>query len=77
MTQHNRLASSPQDGFSGQIVTDLIEHLETSPMPDLTPTEHGHLLVLLQTTLEVSERGSKLVMSANGTPPRLMSSGGL
>jgi len=31
----------------------LIDDLETEPLPHLTPNEHAHLLVLIQTTLEV------------------------
>ena len=31
----------------------LIDQLEIEPLPHLTPNEHAHLLVLIQTTLEV------------------------
>ncbi|KAG2335926.1 hypothetical protein BDR05DRAFT_1018013 [Suillus weaverae] len=36
------------------MVETLIEQLETRPLPHLTPNEHAHLLVLIQTTLEVN-----------------------
>ena len=44
---------SDEDGFSRSLVMDLIDQLETEPLPHLTPNEHAHLLVLIQTTLEV------------------------
>lgn len=44
---------SDEDGFSRTLVVKLIEELETEPLPHLTPNEHAHLLVLIQTTLEV------------------------
>ena len=40
--------------FSRHMVETLIEQLEVRPIPHLTPNEHAHLLVLIQTTLEVS-----------------------
>ena len=42
--------------FSRHMVETLIEQLEARPIPRLTPNEHAHLLVLIQTTLEVSVR---------------------
>jgi hypothetical protein len=44
---------SEEDGFSRALVIKLIDQLETEPLPHLTPNEHAHLLVLIQTTLEV------------------------
>ncbi|EGO30925.1 hypothetical protein SERLADRAFT_432587 [Serpula lacrymans var. lacrymans S7.9] len=55
----------PQDGeFSRPLVMSLIENLEAQPLPHLTPNEHAHLLVLIQTTLEVDEQHRAL--DANG-----------
>lgn len=45
---------SDEDGFSRAFVMKLIEQLEMEPLPHLTPNEHAHLLVLIQTTLEVN-----------------------
>jgi hypothetical protein len=44
---------SDEDGFSRALVVNLLDQLETEPLPHLTPNEHAHLLVLIQTTLEV------------------------
>ena len=44
---------SDRTGFSRSLVFRLIEALEGHPLPRLTPNEHAHLLVLIQTTLEV------------------------
>lgn len=44
---------SDDDAFSRALVMKLIDELETEPLPHLTPNEHAHLLVLIQTTLEV------------------------
>lgn len=43
-----------EQGFSRSLVEDLLEGLENSPLPHLTPNEHAHLLVLIQATLEVT-----------------------
>jgi hypothetical protein len=43
-----------EEGFSRSLVLRLIETLELYPLPTLTPNEQAHLLVLIQTTLEVS-----------------------
>lgn len=43
-----------EQGFSRSLVENLLEALETNPLPHLTPNEDAHLLVLIQATLEVS-----------------------
>ncbi|KAG6878653.1 hypothetical protein C0993_001176 [Termitomyces sp. T159_Od127] len=40
------------EGFSRSVVKELMETLETTPLPHLTPNEQSHLLTLIQTTLE-------------------------
>ncbi|KAG1784113.1 RAVE protein 1 C terminal-domain-containing protein [Suillus placidus] len=50
--------------FSRHMVETLIEQLETRPLPHLTPNEHAHLLVLIQTTLEIEEQ--RRALDANG-----------
>jgi len=47
------MSRSDDTVFSRPLVTHLIEALEASPLPHLTPNEQAHLLVLIQTTLEV------------------------
>jgi hypothetical protein len=47
------MSRSDEEVFSRPLVTRLIEALEACPIPHLTPNEHAHLLVLIQTTLEV------------------------
>jgi hypothetical protein len=47
-------SSDEEDGFSRALVDRLIETLESNPLPHLTPNEQAHLLVLIQTTLEVT-----------------------
>ncbi len=44
---------SEEKEFSRSLVMHLIESLEDRPLRHLTPNEHAHLLVLIQTTLEV------------------------
>lgn len=39
--------------FSRPVVTRLIEDLESNPLPNLSPNEQAHLIVLIQATLEV------------------------
>ncbi len=46
--------SESDSGFSRALVLRLLKALEEQPLPDLTPNEHSHLLVLIQATLEVS-----------------------
>lgn len=47
----------------------LIDKLETQPLSHLTPNEHAHLLVLIQTTLEVSIFKTCFILcSAHGRP---------
>ncbi|KAJ7071176.1 RAVE protein 1 C terminal-domain-containing protein [Mycena amicta] len=52
------------EGFSRAGVTRLIETLENNPLPHLTPNEQAHLLVLIQTTLEIDEQ--QRALDANG-----------
>jgi hypothetical protein len=49
------ICRSGEDGFSRALVMELLDQLETEPLPHLTPNEHAHLLVLIQTTLEVRQ----------------------
>ncbi|KAF8642016.1 hypothetical protein AX16_009737 [Volvariella volvacea WC 439] len=51
-------------GFSRQLVLRLLRNLESQPLPDLTPNENAHLLVLIQTTLEIEEQ--RRALDANG-----------
>lgn len=63
---HSRYRSE-EDGFSRSLVVKLLEELETAPLAHLTPNEHAHLLVLIQTTLEVRDTlcfCSRLLLSA-------------
>ncbi|KAK7059134.1 regulator of (H+)-ATPase in vacuolar membrane [Paramarasmius palmivorus] len=53
-----------EDGFCRPLVTQLLEKLETDPLPHLTPNEHAHLLVLIQTTLEIDEQ--RRALDSNG-----------
>ncbi|KAF8349754.1 RAVE protein 1 C terminal-domain-containing protein [Amanita rubescens] len=53
-----------EDVFSRPLVTRLIDTLENRPIPHLTPNEQAHLLVLLQTTLEIEEQ--RRALDANG-----------
>lgn len=68
--RYNFLFSTPQENlpdetvFSRHMVETLIEQLEMQPLPHLTPNEHAHLLVLIQTTLEIEEQ--RRALDANG-----------
>ncbi|KAJ6604501.1 RAVE protein 1 C terminal-domain-containing protein [Mycena vulgaris] len=53
-----------EEGFSRALVNRLIETLESNPLPHLTPNEQAHLLVLIQTTLEIDEQ--RRALDANG-----------
>ncbi|KAJ6621584.1 RAVE protein 1 C terminal-domain-containing protein [Mycena sp. CBHHK59/15] len=53
-----------EEGFSRTLVDRLIETLENDPLPHLTPNEQAHLLVLIQTTLEIDEQ--RRTLDANG-----------
>ncbi|KAJ7786153.1 RAVE protein 1 C terminal-domain-containing protein [Mycena metata] len=53
-----------EEGFSRGVVNRLIETLEHNPLPHLTPNEQAHLLVLIQTTLEIDEQ--RRALDANG-----------
>ncbi|EJD03819.1 uncharacterized protein FOMMEDRAFT_106015 [Fomitiporia mediterranea MF3/22] len=54
-----------EDGrFSRSLVQSLIKELETEPLEHLTPNEHAHLIVLVQTRLEIEEQ--KRSLDANG-----------
>ncbi|KII93785.1 hypothetical protein PLICRDRAFT_101217 [Plicaturopsis crispa FD-325 SS-3] len=55
---------SDENVFSRGLVLRLIEELEAQPLPHLTPNEHAHLLVLIQTTLEIDEQ--RRALDANG-----------
>lgn len=50
--------------FSRPLVARLIDSLENRPLPHLTPNEQAHLLVLIQTTLEIEEQ--RRALDANG-----------
>ncbi|KZT72790.1 hypothetical protein DAEQUDRAFT_704451 [Daedalea quercina L-15889] len=69
--QYSLLFSTPEtsnddeeDSFSRSLVERLLERLEESPLPHLTPNEHASLLVLIQTTLEIEEQ--RRALDANG-----------
>ncbi|KAG2150167.1 RAVE protein 1 C terminal-domain-containing protein [Suillus cothurnatus] len=69
--RYSFLFSTPQEDslpdetvFSRHMVETLMEQLETRPLPHLTPNEHAHLLVLIQTTLEIEEQ--RRALDANG-----------
>ncbi|KAG5715648.1 Regulator of V-ATPase in vacuolar membrane protein 1 [Termitomyces sp. T112] len=53
-----------EEGFSRSLVLDLLEALETHPLPHLTPNEQSHLLTLIQTTLEIDEQ--RRALDSNG-----------
>ncbi|PPQ67110.1 hypothetical protein CVT25_005711 [Psilocybe cyanescens] len=46
--------------FSRPLITRLIEKLESDPLPNLSPNEQAHLVVLIQTTLEIDEQRRSL-----------------
>ncbi|PFH54806.1 hypothetical protein AMATHDRAFT_72570 [Amanita thiersii Skay4041] len=50
--------------FSRRLVTSLIDALENQPIPHLTPNEQAHLIVLIQTTLEIDEQ--RRALDSNG-----------
>ncbi|KAG7099019.1 hypothetical protein E1B28_000902 [Marasmius oreades] len=54
------LNTDEEEGFGRSLVLGLIERLEANPLPHLTPNEHAHLLVLIQTTLEIDEQSRAL-----------------
>lgn len=49
-----RICSEDPGKFSARLIQSVIEDLHDNPLPDLTPLEHEHLIVLIQTRLEVS-----------------------
>ncbi|KAG2023063.1 WD repeat-containing protein [Coprinopsis cinerea AmutBmut pab1-1] len=53
-----------EEGFSRNSVTRLIAYLENNPLSHLTPNEQAHLVVLIQTTLEIDEQ--RRALDANG-----------
>ncbi len=65
---HRKCSAEDEDVFSRLLVTRLIDTLENRPIPHLTPNEQAHLLVLLQTTLEV---GRALHLSYQSSSMRL------
>ncbi|KZP10552.1 hypothetical protein FIBSPDRAFT_922313 [Athelia psychrophila] len=56
--------ASDEDVFSRVVVMRLIEQLDSRPLPTLTPNEQAHLLVLIQTTLEIDEQ--RRALDSNG-----------
>ncbi|KAF9270044.1 WD repeat-containing protein [Marasmius fiardii PR-910] len=54
------VSTDEDEGFSRSLVLKLIERLEANPLPRLTPNENAHLLVLIQTTLEIDEQSRAL-----------------
>ncbi|KDQ63425.1 hypothetical protein JAAARDRAFT_169243 [Jaapia argillacea MUCL 33604] len=54
-----------EDVFSRSLVDRLLERLESDPLPHMTANEHAHLLVLIQTALEVDEQ--RRALDTNGT----------
>lgn len=48
-----KMISDSEQGFSRVLVNRLVERLEEKPLPHLTVNEQAHLIVLIQTTLEV------------------------
>ncbi|KAH7885922.1 RAVE protein 1 C terminal-domain-containing protein [Phlebopus sp. FC_14] len=59
-----QLEPTDDDKFSRSLVEALVEQLEARPLPHLTPNEHAHLIVLVQTTLEIDEQ--RRALDANG-----------
>ncbi|KAL1738753.1 RAVE protein 1 C terminal-domain-containing protein, partial [Schizophyllum fasciatum] len=55
---------SEEEGFSRRLVGRLLDALERHPLPYLTPSERAHLVVLIQTTLEVDE--DRRALDSNG-----------
>ncbi|KAF8898903.1 RAVE protein 1 C terminal-domain-containing protein [Infundibulicybe gibba] len=62
--QEDETIGSTEPGFSRPLVTRLIRSLELQPLSNLTRNEQAHLLVLIQTTLEIDEQRRSL--DANG-----------
>ncbi|KAG8914981.1 regulator of (H+)-ATPase in vacuolar membrane, partial [Tulasnella sp. 417] len=63
-SQHGEADSDAQDMFSRELVDRLVRSLEDYPLPHLTPSEMEHLIVLIQTTVEIDEQRRSL--DANG-----------
>ncbi|KAF9455073.1 hypothetical protein P691DRAFT_770160 [Macrolepiota fuliginosa MF-IS2] len=63
---NSSMSDGPEEeqGFSRALVENLLEELETNPLPHLTPNEQAHLLVLIQATLEIDEQ--RRALDANG-----------
>ncbi|KAI5897900.1 uncharacterized protein SCHCODRAFT_02565349 [Schizophyllum commune H4-8] len=55
---------SEEEGFSRKLVARLLDALERNPLPYLTPSERAHLVVLIQTTLEIDE--ARRALDSNG-----------
>ncbi|KAF9015532.1 RAVE protein 1 C terminal-domain-containing protein [Cyathus striatus] len=55
---------SEEQEFSRPLVIRLLEALERHPLPHLTSNEQSHLLVLIQTTLEIDEQ--RRALDSNG-----------
>ncbi|KAG8894694.1 regulator of (H+)-ATPase in vacuolar membrane, partial [Tulasnella sp. 408] len=63
-SHHNQPDSDIEDMFSRELVDRLVRSLEDHPLPHLTPSEMEHLIVLIQTTIEIDEQSRSL--DANG-----------
>jgi hypothetical protein len=50
----DEISQQDDQEFSRSLVERLVNLLETGPVPGLTPNEQAHLIVLIQTTLEVA-----------------------
>lgn len=53
-----------EEGFSRKLVARLLDALERDPLPYLTFSERAHLVVLVQTTLEIDEH--RRALDSNG-----------
>ena len=49
----NLLSSDDPNAFSRRLVERLLKKLEQQQLPHLSETEQAHLIVMIQTTLEV------------------------
>ncbi|KAN0100493.1 RAVE protein 1 C terminal domain containing protein [Tylopilus felleus] len=63
-TEHTEQSDPVDAVFSRSLVESLIEQLEMQPLPHFSPNEHAHLIVLIQTTLEIDEQ--QRALDANG-----------
>ncbi|KAG8923955.1 regulator of (H+)-ATPase in vacuolar membrane [Tulasnella sp. 418] len=49
-----------EEGFTRHMVETLVHNLEEHPLPHLTPSEMEHLIILIQTALEIDEQRRSL-----------------